>query len=161
MEVFWKSFRKAVFSKKATARLARPVRRFSEVLFQSKWSVYATWCRQRQTDPHLASLPTLADFFIYLRDDEKLKLSTIKGYRAALAAVFTVNGTNNSSSHEISALFKSFAQGVPAIDSTTPKWDLSVVLQCLNLTPFEPLSKADVKFVTLKTVFLVALASDK
>ena len=39
-----------------------------------------------------------------------------------------------------------------------PKWDLSLVLNFLCKEPFEPLAKADIKYITWKTVFLVTLA---
>ena len=40
-----------------------------------------------------------------------------------------------------------------------PKWDLSVVLRALMKHPFEPMHQSDLKHLTLKTVFLVALAT--
>ena len=42
-----------------------------------------------------------------------------------------------------------------------PSWDLAAVLEALKESPFEPMRKADLKWITLKTVFLVALASGK
>ena len=42
-----------------------------------------------------------------------------------------------------------------------PSWDLAAVLEALKEGPFEPIRKAELKWVTLKTVFLVALASGK
>jgi hypothetical protein len=40
-----------------------------------------------------------------------------------------------------------------------PPWDLEVVLDQLNAHPFEPLQSASLKSLTLKTLFLVAVAS--
>ena len=40
-------------------------------------------------------------------------------------------------------------------------WDLALVLTKLTEAPVEPMHKVEIKFTTLKTVFLVALASDK
>jgi integrase len=42
-----------------------------------------------------------------------------------------------------------------------PSWDLSLVLQVLTKPPFENLGEADLSYVTLKTVFLLALASGR
>ena len=39
-----------------------------------------------------------------------------------------------------------------------PKWDLSLVLM-LTKAPFKPLHRAELNHITLKTVFLLALAS--
>jgi len=41
----------------------------------------------------------------------------------------------------------------------TPKWDLSLVLHYLMKHPFEPMAHSDLKHLTLKTVFLLALAT--
>ena len=47
------------------------------------------------------------------------------------------------------------------IRSFEPKWDLSWVLVCLQKPPFEPLDKASKFHVTIKTAFLLALATAK
>ncbi|CAC5424140.1 TFIIB [Mytilus coruscus] len=47
----------------------------------------------------------------------------------------------------------------PPIRQLAPNWDLSLVLLVLTKTPFEPLEEAELKYLTLKTVFLMALAS--
>ena len=59
------------------------------------------------------------------------------------------------------------SQTVPRLcvsqQSTTslPKWNLSVVLNELTKAPFEPMKDTDLKHLTLKTAFLLALASGK
>lgn len=40
-----------------------------------------------------------------------------------------------------------------------PKWDLSLVLQGLTKAPFEPIEEASLRFLTLKTILLVAVTS--
>ena len=40
-------------------------------------------------------------------------------------------------------------------------WNLSVVLNELTKAPFEPMQDTDLKHLTLKTAFLLALASGK
>ena len=42
-----------------------------------------------------------------------------------------------------------------------PKWNLSVVLNELTKAPFEPMKDTDLKYLTLKTAFLLALVSGK
>ena len=49
----------------------------------------------------------------------------------------------------------------PVQRSLTPKWDLSWVLVCLQKAPYEPLHKASRLHVTIKTAFLLALATAK
>ena len=43
--------------------------------------------------------------------------------------------------------------------STVPDWDLALVLDVLRRAPFEPLGSCDLKYLTLKTVFLLAFAT--
>ena len=40
-----------------------------------------------------------------------------------------------------------------------PQWDLGVVLEALSKSPYEPLREASFKHLTLKMVFLLAMAS--
>ena len=60
-----------------------------------------------------------------------------------------------------SELIRSFELQRPVQRSLTPKWDLSWVLVCLQKPPFEPLYKASKFHVTIKTAFLLALATAK
>jgi hypothetical protein len=50
-------------------------------------------------------------------------------------------------------------QSVPIQKEVFPKWELCVVLKGLRSEHFEPLDQVNLKSLTLKTVFLVALAS--
>lgn len=47
----------------------------------------------------------------------------------------------------------------PSARQLAPNWNLPLVLAVLCKSPFEPLQDADLKFLTWKTVLLVALAS--
>ena len=40
-----------------------------------------------------------------------------------------------------------------------PQWDLGIVLEALSKPPYKPLREASFKYLTLKTVFLLAMAS--
>ena len=58
-------------------------------------------------------------------------------------------------------LIKSFQVSCPPRLAKAPRWDLRVVLKNLKQAPYEPLASASDKVLTLKTLFLVALASAK
>ena len=90
-----------------------------------------------------------------------MSLSAVKGYRSALAQIFGARGVNISSSKPIGALFKNFRANCPRRELRVPKWDLALVLKSLTRGPYEPLSAASDKDLTLKTVFLLSLASAK
>ena len=87
--------------------------------------------------------------------------SVVKGYRSALAQIFGLRGLDLSKSPEIGALFKNFRSQLPRRECRLPNWDLSLVLKSLTRAPYEPLSAASDRDLTLKTVFLLAFASAK
>ena len=62
---------------------------------------------------------------------------------------------------DIARLIASFYRDKPKSSRNIPKWNLSVVLHRLSQPPFEPQEQADLKFLTWKVVFLLALASGK
>ena len=61
----------------------------------------------------------------------------------------------------MSEFIRSFESQRPVQRSLTPKWDLSWVLACLQKAPYEPLHKASRLHITIKTAFLLALATAK
>ena len=52
---------------------------------------------------------------------------------------------------------KVFFQSRPPKTKLLPEWDLEVVSEASQKEPFEPLSNIDIKFLSLKTVFLIAI----
>ena len=61
----------------------------------------------------------------------------------------------------LSELIRYFELQRPVQRCLTPKWHLSWVLDCLQKTPYEHLHKASKLHVTIKTAFLLALATAK
>ena len=47
----------------------------------------------------------------------------------------------------------------PRLTPFLPQWDLGIVPEALSKPPYEPLREASLKHLTLKTVFLLAMAS--
>ena len=58
-------------------------------------------------------------------------------------------------------LFRSFEKSCPPHEVKPPQWDVARVLDSLRHAPYEPLNEASDRNLTLKTVFLLALASAK
>ena len=161
VDVIERGIRARGFSQKAASCMARPNRKSTLALYQAKWAQFCSWCRQRKTDPLSSTIPIIADFFLFLREDKNLSCTAIKGYRSALAQVFIHRGLDISSSPEISMLFRNFEQSIPPRTISQPKWDLNIVLQSLTRPPFEPINSISLRNLTLKTVFLLALATAK
>ena len=155
------SLRTKGFSKHTAFRVARATRDSTSNLYQAKWAQFCSWCRGRTVNPLRATLPLIADFFVHLREQRQMSSSAIKGYRSALAPVFLHRGLDISSDPALSALFRNFDQEVVRPVVRTPKWDVNIVLQSLLKAPYEPMATCSLRSLTLKTVFLLALASSK
>ena len=119
------------------------------------------WCRENSVDFSTPSVKQISDFFMYLYQDLNRRPSTIDGYRTAI--VDTLGPTAHHIAHnaDLHRLLSSFHRDRPKSSRNLPKWNLSVVLNKLTKAPFEPVKDTDLKHLTLKTAFLLALASGK
>ena len=70
-------------------------------------------------------------------------------------------GHHISQSLDLHRLLSRFQMDCPKSSRNLQKWNLSVVLNELTKSPFEPMTDTDLKHLTLKTGFLLALASGK
>ena len=68
---------------------------------------------------------------------------------------------NISTDENLTRLLDSFHRDKPKGRWGVPSWNLSLVLHQLTKTPFALLRKASLKYLTFKTVFLLALGSGK
>ena len=87
--------------------------------------------------------------------------STIDGYITAIVDTLCTAGLHISQSSDLNRLFSSFHRDLSKSSRNLPKLNLSVVLNELTKAPFEPMKDKDLKHLTLKTAFLLALASGK
>ena len=147
------------FTAEVAERIAAPQRVSTRSIYTSKWSVFQRWCTEKQVDFRNPSIGDICNFFWYLFNDLNRCPSTIEGYRTAIAD--TLGNTRQNISTEIARLIASFHRDKPKSSRSIPKWNLSLVLQRLTQPPFEPQEEASLKFLTWKTVFLLALASGK
>ena len=93
--------------------------------------------------------------------DRKLQPGTIEGYRSAIADKLGNCTINVSRDENLTRVLDSFHRDRPKGRRGIPSWNLSLVLHQLTRTPFESLKEASLKHLTFKTVFLLALGSDK
>ena len=162
VEVITRSLQERGFSEKAARRIAKPQKQSSIDVYQSKWECFRNWCTARNQDPFKATVELISDFLIYLHEDKQLSYSTIEGYRAALGHVFrNVSNLDLGDNPFISSLMANLSRDRRNPRCSLPPWDLSVVLKALTMSPFEPIRKSDLKWLTLKTVFLITLASGR
>ena len=80
----------------------------SRAVYQARWSIYREWCH---SNGHSVSRPTLAkvaDFLYWLWFTRGLSVSSLRGYRSVLSAVFRFHLPSLSSDPVIRDLLRSF-----------------------------------------------------
>lgn len=95
-----------------------------------------------------------------LTEPHSLAISTIRGYRAMLSSSLP-GGHLLTESEELKHLIKWMQRQRPVTKKLCPQWSLALVLNFLTGPPFEPIMHASLLNLTLKTVFLVKLASGR
>ena len=160
--VIKQSIRDKKFSQNVADFVSRSRRASTQKVYDAKWTIFSNWCHTKKVNPISAPITVIADFLIFLFSEKKCQISTIKGYRSMISNTLKFKTGNRIGSNPVlSELIRSFELQRPVQRSLTPKWDLSWVLVCLQKPPFEPLDKASKFHVTIKTAFLLALATAK
>ena len=146
------------FSVEVAERIAAPQKSSTRTIYKSKWALFEKWCRENSVDFSTPSVKQVSDFLMYLYQDLSSRPSTIDGYRTAIVDTLGPAGHHISQSSDLNRLL---SRDHPKSSRNLPKWNLSVVLNELTKSPFEPMKDTDLKHLTLKTAFLLALASGK
>ena len=129
-------------------------------VYDAKWQIFRDWADQRKIDPIQATPQIVADFLTFLFSVKKCQVSTIKGYRSTISNILKYKTGYDFGSHPVlSELIKSFVKQRPVDRPLAPKWDLAFVLSHMCMALFEPLDKASLFYLSVKTVFLVTLAT--
>jgi hypothetical protein len=147
------------FSHEVASKVAKNVRESSLLIYDSKWKSFCSYCKLNDIDPSIITIAQVADYLNHLFN-LGLAVSTIKGYRTAIARVLVkVNGLDISTNSIIKDLIANFNVSRPFVARSLPKWDLCLVLESLGRPPYEPLISASFAAVARKTAFLILLAS--
>ena len=131
-------------------------------MYDSKWKLFVQWYDDNHLSPHRTQPKDIAAYLWFLFQSGR-QPSTLKGHRSAITNVFKLidiswdPGTN----YHITELLKFCQNSRPRASTRLPKWDLSLVLSYLNSDKFEPLCQVSLEAITLKTTFLLALATGK
>lgn len=154
-----KRFSSKGFSENATKLLSASWRQGTQKDYQAKFRKFNSWCCERKINPYAATLENCANFLTDLFE-KGLQYRTIAGYRSMLSSVLPPIEKIPVGQHPyIIRLLKGVFNSRPPVRKLIPEWDLPLVLEMLKSEPFEPLKKADLKFVTWKTVFLIAITT--
>ena len=98
---------------------------------------------------------------MYLYQDLNRCPLTIDGYSTAIVDTLGPAGLHIAQSSDLNRLLSSFHRDCPKSSRNLHKWNLFVVLNELTKAPFEPMKDTDLKHLTHKTAFLLALAFGK
>ncbi|KAJ8046872.1 hypothetical protein HOLleu_05698 [Holothuria leucospilota] len=162
MEIVKQQFIEKGFSSETAERAASCRQPSTYRTYNTRVRSFMAWAKGRKVDYMQASIGEVAEFLNYLFTVRNLAVSTINGYRAAISLVHkSWNGVSVCQSKDLSDLVNAFFISRPPVRRLLPPWSLSLVLDKLLRQPFEPLKKAKLKFLTWKTVFLVAAASGR
>ena len=95
------------------------------------------------------------------KPDNPVSIATVRGYRSAIGAVHRgfMDGSTVSSNSTITTLLRGIFHTLAVPRKLRDPWDLPLVLECLSRRPYEPLQGASLRNLTLKTVFLLQVAS--
>ncbi len=129
--------------------------------YRLKWNLFVDWCSPRREDPRRCPIAVVLSF---LQDglERRLSPSTLKVYVAAIAAHHDAVDGKSLGKHDLVIRFLRGARRLnPPRPHLVPSWDLPSVLAALRGAPFEPLQSVELKFLSLKTVLLSALATVK
>ncbi|KAK7896412.1 hypothetical protein WMY93_021737 [Mugilogobius chulae] len=129
--------------------------------YDGKWRAFEEWCVNAGCIALQSPVPVILTFLQSLLD-KGLAFSTIKVYLAAISACHIGFGDKTAGQHPLICSFMKGARRLrPVSKSLVAPWDLTTVLNALSHPPFEPLHQVDLKWLSIKTALLLALASAK
>ncbi|XP_068101601.1 uncharacterized protein [Hyperolius riggenbachi] len=147
------SLRLRGFSERVISTLVDCRKLTTRKIYCKIYRVFASWKKKKGIKE--TTLPIILDF---LQDGVDLGLapSTLRVQIAALS--FFLN-FKLAKEQAVIDFLKAVSRSKPIPSKLVPPWDLSLVLNCLTVSPFEPLDSISLKWLTLKTAFLVAITS--
>ena len=147
------------FSKVAARLISNAVRGSTRTVYKGRFNEFVRWCNKREVDPFSAPISDVANF-LAKKFKAGLSHSTVCGYRSAISSYHEeVNGQRIGESKDLTRLLKGIFNTRPPTRSLPPRWSLEKVLSALNKPPYEPLDKVPIKYLTMKTTFLLAIVS--
>ncbi len=139
---------------------AQPQRDSSLQRYEYIWKRFNDWHNNKfSTDPLQATVVEVADYLLYLKNKGR-QFATILSHKSAICSTLVhLTGNNYSENTTIRSLLQSFKKRIVKPRNKVPDWNFNIVLAALRVGPFEPLDTVDLKYVTMKCLFLTAWAS--
>ncbi|XP_071980400.1 uncharacterized protein [Engystomops pustulosus] len=126
----------------------------THAIYLKIWKKCCAWCKDHSNQDS----PNICQVLDFLQEgfDKGLRPSTLKVQVSALSAYFD---TALAEHRWVKRFFQACTRLRPTVKESSPQWDLSLVLDALTSDPFEPNESNNLRFLTLKTAFLVAITS--
>ncbi len=148
-------------STKVVETILQPRASAMRMSYAAKSQLFTSWCNSRQLNPVECSIGSVLEF-LQERFASGLSASTLNVYMAAIAAHHSHVGDQSIGKKQLATRFlRGIRRLRPPVCPRMPTWDLAVVLEALSKAPFEPLEEVSLRFLTVKTVFLLAISSLK
>ena len=129
--------------------------------YDHKWKVFSSWCLANQVNPVTCSVSLVLRFLQSILDAGKAA-STIRIYSVAISLHHEkVTGLPVGRHPSVTEFMKGVRRARPGRVLRAAPWDLPLVLQSLTKAPYEPLDQSDLRSLSRKTAFLLALSSAK
>uniref|UniRef100_A0A6I8RND0 Tyr recombinase domain-containing protein n=1 Tax=Xenopus tropicalis TaxID=8364 RepID=A0A6I8RND0_XENTR len=143
------------FSTKVTTTLMKARKPVTVASYHRIWNTFLTWCTETQHNTSSCHIPTLLDF---LQEglDKGLGVNSLKVQVSALSLPFQRQLAIHP---DVKTFIQAATHIKPPYKDPIPPWDLNLVLHALQNKPFEPLATIDLKLLTWKVAFLVAISS--
>ncbi|XP_072050046.1 uncharacterized protein [Amphiura filiformis] len=150
------------FSQKAANLIADGRTDSTLGIYSGRLGRYYKWCEKTNCSPARATQSQIADFLTEVFDSG-LQVATVSNYKSAIAAIHRgfEDGSTLYKNDYIRLLLNGMYNSRPPKRRIVPAWNLSKVLELLKGAPYEPMKSATLREITLKTVFLVALATGR
>ena len=131
--------------------------------YKSQWDLFVTWATEQKLNPLDASLPPLTSFMDYLFRVTNVSVRTIVNYKSAIAFYWKseVGYDAPENATVVSDLIRSFKRDRPFSTKHVVEWDVHLVLNFFRSGRFKKWDILSDRDLTLKTVFLLALATGK
>ncbi|MGH0151776.1 UNVERIFIED_CONTAM: hypothetical protein FKN15_043109 [Acipenser sinensis] len=115
-------------------------------LYTYKWRYFQAWCLARSHDPISCPMPVILQFLQELLDAGRSP-STLKVYLAAISACHAPVDSMSPGAHFLAVRFLKGA------------WRLCPPQKALTKASFEPIHSIELKYLSTKTAFLLAITS--
>ena len=161
LEVILNLTREKGLSAKVSERIFKARATSTNSLYQLRWGQFVKWCKDNRYSAIRPSIDTICKFFIFLWEERKLSIGTIKGFRSVIQSVLRHNDINISQNQDISDVIKSFIIERPVAKKTIVGWNIDIVLKHLCSSKYEPLNEISLRDLTKKTLFLLTMALAK